>query len=302
MTSYKTHLYTDTYENFDPKIIGNKIHIFHGDCIDDRGIALTNVFNNSENHIFHLVEYQPEKMQTFINKKVLDIQNDLTPHINSDDSFVIDATTLGLAELYFIIKSLIISKIFEFKILYIEPDSYTKDDQNDLYKLSHYPVGFKPIPGAISDLHSSDLEYGIFFVGFDPSRMEIALEEFQMIQNKKVKIIFGSPAFQAGWELESIIPHLNILKDNRSFELNYCSAIDPSSSYDLLAFYKRATEDGKKIFIAPLGPKPTTIATALFANIYNQDVSLLYDHPVNLKNRTKGVRQWHMYSIYINEI
>ncbi|ENW81338.1 hypothetical protein F909_02629 [Acinetobacter sp. ANC 3929] len=302
MITFRTHLYTDTYINFDPKIIGEKIHIFHGKCIDDRGTALKNIFNDQDNHIFHLVEYLPEKMQTLINKNTLDAWNSISPTINIEDFFVIDSTTLGLAELYFIIKALIASKVFNFKILYIEPESYTKDDQDDIYQLSHYPIGFKPIPGAVSDLHSDDLEYGIFFVGFDPSRMEIALEEFQMIQNKKVKIIFGSPAFQSGWELESIIPHLNILSDNRNFELNFCSAIDPSSSYELLGFYKRAAEDGKKIFIAPLGPKPTTIATALFANIYNQDVSLLYDHPVNLDDRTKGVRQWHLYSVYINEI
>lgn len=302
MTSYKTHFYTDTFQNFDPNYIGDKIHIFHGKCIDDRGIALNRIFNDKNNHFFHLVEYLPDQMQTIVNNNILDVWSGISSSINVDDFFVIDSTTLGLAELYFIIKTLIISKVYNFKILYIEPDSYTKDDQNDLYQLSHYPIGFRPIPGAVSDLHSSELEYGIFFVGFDPSRIEIALEEFQMIQNKKVKIIFGSPAFQSGWELESIVPHLNILNDNRNFELNYCSAIDPSSAYDLLAYYKRATEDGKKIFIAPLGPKPTTIATALFANIFNQDVSLLYDHPVNLENRTKGVRQFHIYSIYIDEI
>lgn len=75
-----------------------------------------------------------------------------------------------------------------------------------------------------------------FFVGFDSSRMEIALEEFQMIQGKNIKTIFASPAFSSGLELESIVPHLNILSDNRTFEIDFCSALDPTSSFEMLNF------------------------------------------------------------------
>ncbi|WP_180084024.1 hypothetical protein [Acinetobacter sp. YH12145] len=301
MIKHKAHIYTDVFRSFDTTDLNN-IHIFSGRVLDDRGRELLSVFSDSKSNI-HLVEFNANQMQFSIDGHVIDFNDSkyLESIINIENNVMIDSTTLGLPEIYYLIKQFINLNFLEFKIIYIEPLTYNKDESDEFYRLSHYPIGYKPIPGAVGDLHHDDLELGIFFIGFDSSRMEIALEEFQMIQGKLIKTIFATPAFSSGLEMESIVPHLNILTDNPKFEIDFCSALDPTSSFEMLNFYKRSLDDGKKLFIAPLGTKPTTIATALFANL-NSDVSLLYDHPMNLENRTSGVKDWHIYSVYLTPI
>jgi hypothetical protein len=301
MNQYKAHIYSDKCHDFIVKGLTN-CHIFGGNIIDDRGRALNSIID--ENNLnFHLVEFNPESMEFSIDSNIINY-NDisfLSNTITSQDDLFIDSTTLGLPEIYYLIKQFITLNILNFKFIYIEPLIYNKDEDANFYKLSHYPIGYKPIPGAIGDLHGDELDLGIFFVGFDSSRMEIALEEFQMIQGKKIKVVFTTPSFCSGLEMESIVPHLNILTENRNFEIDFCSALDPTSSYELLSFYRKSLDEGKQVFIAPLGTKPTTIATALFANL-NEDVNLLYDHPMNLKDRTSGVKEWHIHSIFLSPI
>ncbi|EOX7543271.1 hypothetical protein ACULUM_001009 [Acinetobacter baumannii] len=302
MKKFKAHIYTDIKDNFSIQTTSN-IHLFCGKALDDRGRELLKVFSEKSSTI-HSVHFEPNTMQFSIDNKIVEFNNIeyLSEFINAENTIIIDSTTLGLPEIFYLIKQFIALSFLHFKIIYIEPLKYNKDESDDFYKLSHYPIGYKPIPGAVGDLHHDDLDLGVFFVGFDPSRMEIALEEFQMIQGKSIKTIFATPAFNSGLELESIVPHLNLLIDNRNFEIDFCSALDPTSSFELLNYYKKSLDDGQKLFVAPLGTKPTTIASALFANLHSKDVSLLYDHPLHLENRTIGVKEWHIYSIYLTPI
>lgn len=301
MNKYKAHLYSEKLDNLDLTNPFN-IHVFSGKVIDDRGRELISIVQQHQ-AILHLVEFNTDNMELSIDGHVIQINDSsfLADQITSQQTLIIDSTTLGLPEIYYLIKQFILLNTLQFKIIYIEPMKYNKDLDSDFYKLSHYPIGFKPIPGAVGDLYSEDLDLGVFFVGFDSSRMEIAIEEFQMIQSKNIKVIFTTPSFCSGLESESIVPHLNILNENRNFEIDFCSALDPTSSYELLSFYRKSLDEGKKLFIAPLGTKPTTIATALFANL-NDDVSLLYDHPMNLEDRTSGVKDWHIHSIFLTPI
>ena len=301
MTNYKAHIYTAYDEELSSDKFGNNLHIFYGDILDDRGQLLKDSFKSAT---WHKVKFNAESMELSVDGNLINFTdtNYLGTYKVEGASFLIDSTTLNLPEIYYLIKQFIALKITYFKVLYIEPKEYTKDPDSDFYQLSNYPIGYKPIPGAVTDLHQSDVEIGVFFIGFDSTRVQIALEEFQMIQDKNIKVIFGTPAFHAGLELESIYPHLEILSENRDFHIDYCSAIDPASAYDLLNYFKKALDDGNKLFIAPIGPKPTTIASALFANIFPNETSLLYDHPENLQNRTRGVNGWYTYSVYLNQI
>lgn len=302
MKKFKAHFYTDVYKDYSINS-KNDLHLFCGKILDDRGNHLIEKFSESE-AIIHNVNFNPNTMEFFIDNNLTDINKTeyLSSLLTSETSIIIDSTTLGLPEIFYLIKQFIALDFLAFKVIYIEPEKYNKDENNEFYKLSHYPIGYKPIPGAVADLHQDDIELGVFFVGFDASRMEIALDEFQMIQDKSIKVIFGIPAFHSGLELESIVPHLGILSDNRNFDIDFCSALDPTSAYEMLNFYKKSLDEGQKFFIAPLGTKPTTIASALFANLFSIDVSLLYDHPFHLENRTSGVKEWHIYSIYLTEI
>jgi hypothetical protein len=210
---------------------------------------------------------------------------------------VLEATTLGVSELFFIIKSLIDSQIDNFLIIYVEPQNYRRTTPAaDSFALTELNVGYKPIPNAIVDLSGDDVEAGVFFLGFEPDRLERAFEEYQMISSKDLKLVFGIPAFQAGWELNSIVPHLEVIANHT---ISYCAANDPSSAYDALEETRVSLKKGNKMFVAPIGTKPCGIASAIFASLYPSQVGLLYDHRTKKSKRSSGVSTWHRYSIKI---
>lgn len=218
----------------------------------------------------------------------------LRPYIQ-EKKIVLESTTLGFAELFLLIKSIISLNINDFLVIYVEPGTYSRSALSSIsYELSELNAGYMPIPGSVVDLSEDDVESGVFFLGYEPERLERAFEEYQMLSSKDIKVVFGIPAFRPGWELNSIVPHLSLI-DN--CEISYCAANDPSSAYDALEATRRSLSAEKKMFIGPIGTKPCGIAAALFASMHDSQVGLLYDHRTKKKKRSTGVNIWHRYSI-----
>lgn len=273
---------------------------FHGEFVDERGKhAIENLSTLVD--FSHMIIYDVDKMCLNINN-----DNYLLQDLFSNDvffpnnaSFILDATTLGFVEIFLITKILIHKKIPNIVIVYIEPKGYTTESDNaEIYSLSLKSSSFSPIPTAVIDMSSNEVPYGVFFLGYESSRISIALDAYSMIGNKDIKVVFGVPAFTSGWELKSIIPHLEVLKENSDFDTKYCGANDPASAYDILLDMEKLIGNNEKIFVAPIGTKPCGIATAIFANVFSEKVGLLYDHPIKLKNRTYGISTEIMYKVY----
>lgn len=271
---------------------------FYGDAVDDRGESAINFKSNLITERV-LVSYDSKKMSLKVNDVTLEADRAMelfTPYL-SNKNIILEATTLGVPELFFAVKSLIDSNVYNFLIIYVEPEEYKRETPAaDSFALTEQIVGYKPIPNAIVDLSGDDVEAGVFFLGFEPDRLERAFEEYQMISSKDLKVVFGIPAFQPGWELNSIVPHLEAI-DNCS--ISYCSANDPSSAYDSLEETRLSLREGNKMFVAPIGTKPCGIASAIFASIHPSQVGLLYDHRKKKYKRSEGVSIWHRYSIKI---
>lgn len=274
--------------------------VLHGESVDERGThAIQNLEGIADKN--YLIIYDVDKMCLNIDGvshliKDLLTNNTLFPH---KATYILDATTLGFVEIFLIIKILAQIEIPYVSITYIEPKGYTTESDNaEIYNLSLKSSGFSPIPTAVIDMSSNQVPYGVFFLGYESSRVSIALDSYSMIANKDVKMVFGVPAFTSGWELKSIIPHLEILKENSDFNTKYCGANDPSSAYEILLDIEKLISDNEKFFIAPIGTKPCGIATAIFANVFSEKIGLLYDHPIKLKNRTYGVSTQALYKVY----
>jgi hypothetical protein len=185
-------------------------------------------------------------------------------------------------------------------IIYAEPAQYTKPPgAGEAYALSELITGYAPIPNAVVDLSSDDVEAGVFFLGYEQERLSRALEEYQMIANKSVKVVFGVPAFQAGWELNSIVPHLPTLVAQKGFEVAYCSASDPNSAFECMETTRQSLSEGARMFISPIGTKPCGVAAAVFASVFPDQVGLLFDHPTRKSKRSSGVHLWHKYRVRI---
>ncbi|HBE90562.1 MAG TPA: hypothetical protein DDW41_05115 [Candidatus Andersenbacteria bacterium] len=272
--------------------------LFHGDAVDDRGASAVGFVNgNIRSRIF--VEYDYDNMTIKVGDKEIsaDRAAELFGPYVAGRNVVLESTTLGFSELFLIIRSLIDTGIKSFLIIYVEPQEYSRTKPgSDSFALSELNAGYKPIPRAVVDLAGEDVEAGVFFLGYEPERLERAFEEYQMLSSKDIKVVFGIPAFQPGWELNSIVPHLEVIEH---CNVQYCAANDPSSAYDALEVTLKSLSAGNKMFVAPIGTKPCGVAAALFASMNPEQVGLLYDHRKKKNKRSSGVSVWHRYAIKI---
>ncbi|WP_147407145.1 hypothetical protein [Neopusillimonas maritima] len=221
-------------------------------------------------------------------------------HDFDGDKVVLEATTLGFAELFCATRALLASGAKSVNILYVEPALYQRASPGgDQFILSEPTRGYTPIPNAIVDLTSDEIEAGVFFLGFEPERLDRALEEHQMIASKDVKLVFGIPAYHPGWELDAIVPHLPALVQH-GLQLDYCSANDPESAFECLERTRVALSEDKRMFVAPIGPKPCGIASAIFASVYPEQVGLLFDHPRRKNKRSTGTNLWHLFTVMVD--
>lgn len=278
--------------------INNNSILFHGNPVDDRGESIKSIKTISDNSKI-LVAYDHDTMTISIADKSIsaDLAGELISPLIKGKNIVLESTTLGFAELFLLIRSLVDLGIKKMIITYVEPQKYNRAQPgSDSFALSALNAGYKPIPRSIVDLSGDDVEAGVFFLGFEPERIERAFEEYQMISHMDIKVVFGIPAFHPGWELNSIVPHLNSI-DN--CDIQYCAANDPSSAFDALEITKASLQAEKKMFVAPIGTKPCGIAAAIFASIYSGNVGILFDHRVKKNKRSEGVGLCHGYSITI---
>jgi hypothetical protein len=273
--------------------------VFHGDVVDERG-QLTLDLGPSHHKV--PVSYNVQDMTITVAGETIgaDVcEKVLAPYLEGRD-IVLEATTLGFAELFCLTRALLASGKHIFQITYAEPARYNKPaGGGESYALSEIINGYAPIPHAVVDLSSEEVEAGVFFLGYEQERMARALEEYQMISSKLVKVVFGVPAFRAGWELNAIVPHLQVLSEQHGFEIAYCSANDPGSAFECLERTLNSLSNGARMFIAPIGTKPCGVATAVFASLFPAETGILYDHPKKKPKRSFGVHIWHKYVVRI---
>lgn len=273
--------------------------LFHGKAVDDRGRAAINV-DSDKRACKVLVEYNHERMVILFDGLETGADNTkivLAPLVRGKNVFL-ESTTLGFAELFLLVKALVDIGCQSFCIFYVEPEKYSRTKPGaDSFHLTALNCGYRPIPGAIVDLAGDDVEAGVFFLGFEPERLERAFEEYQMISSMDIKVVFGIPAFHPGWELNSIVPHLKCIG---GCDVQYCAANDPSSAYDTLEVTRSSLGADKKMFVAPIGTKPCGIAAAIFASVNSSNVGLLFDHRIKMSKRSTGVGLCHKYAILIS--
>lgn len=292
-------IFNESFESSDQLTLESNTICFHGASVDDRGNSALSLINiNPENKIGISYDFDEMLLSVDEHTDIADKVNELiSPYVTGDIPIILEATTLGFPELFLCIKALIDLEIKKFSIVYIEPSEYNRTNPSaDSFALSELNAGYKPIPNAIVDLAGEDVEAGVFFLGYEQNRLERAFEEYQMITNKELKLIFGIPAFKPGWELNSIVPHLPFIKD---YHVSYCAANDPSSALECLEATLESINADNKMFIAPIGTKPCGIASALFASLNPHRVGLLYDHRKKKEKRSKGVSTCHRYVVNI---
>lgn len=272
---------------------------FVGEALDDRGeAAVTQVGRSTarvEPAVFDLetgavnvagVPHYPE---------------DLTGYLGSPSSILLEATTLGFVEVFLLTKAALEAGAQQLSILYVEPEQYLVRprelaflDRRD-FELSDEVREFSGVPRAAIMLTSNAPTKAVFFVGYEGQRLEQALENTNIVASRS-SVIFGVPAFQTGWEMDSFANNVEIIDERRIGEVAYASASDPFSAYEILEEISAARLSDERMLVVPIGTKPHGIAAALFAATH-EDVGLLYDHPIRRQGRSSRTGVWHLFTV-----
>ena len=192
--------------------------------------------------------------------------------------------------------------VLNLNFLYIEPKEYFRPERKNIlhkrdFELSGEIKGFKAIPG-FSALITDDFDNKVIFVlGFEDSRVEKAFEDHQMINKKDCDLIFGFPAFNPGWEMNSFANHIELIQQyNLKGDIKFGAATDPLATYSIIKKLYDSKDPERQLFISPLGTKPMAIGCALFAAEY-PETAILYDHPEKKTGRSTLTNIWHLYKI-----
>jgi len=247
--------------------------------------------------------FQSANQTLLINSEEVALK-DLAKSLTKKNRVLLDTTTLGLGEILKVLSAVKLSGKDRVELLYAEPLEYTSGSQSNVanrdYRLTDN-CRFVGVQGFAQEYDSNQKANHVFMLGFEPGRLENALEQRGDTDPEKYRyqFVIGVPAFNCGWESNSLFPHLPAFEELDATQANfsYCQANSIREAYiKLWELFAQVGDESSMFFVSPLGTKPHTVATALFlletrGSVY--PTSLYYDHPVRVLSRSRNVGAWH---------
>jgi hypothetical protein len=274
-----------------------------GPNLDDRCAAAATFVRQQSSHQVSL-EYNANTFQISVDgvsHNAESLETVLSAYTCS--TILLESTSLGFVELFLALRAFVCLGNRSLSILYVEPKDYFSPRRGNIlskreFELSKEVAGFRAIPQATRLLSDQTTQHIVFFLGYEERRLDVALEDYQMIDPRHCSVVFGVPAFQAGWEMNSFANNVRVIKDKKlnSGGIHYCGAENPGSALRILEQIKDSLDPAEPMFIAPIGTKPHGVAAALFAST-NYDCGILYDHPARTSQRSFEVARWHLYEV-----
>jgi hypothetical protein len=300
-----SYTFASTQSNVAPQQLAGVDLAFVGGSVDDRGSATIDALKNASGVISGL-RYDPDDQNIYLDGQPSK-RSRLAEHMEDAKRILIDATTLGLGEILNILMAIQIRRGSMVEFLYAEPGEYTKSKPADDEEPQHRKFAlttncrFQAIHGYAHAYQANMLARHVFFLGYESARVRNAIEQRGDIDRARyqIQVVIGVPAFQAGWEANTIRTHLHVLEDLEvaDHRIAYCQANSVRESYlTLWDLYRQLGDERSCFYISPLGTKPHTVATALFlleTRGNNWTTSLYYDHPERVSNRSSGYSTWH---------
>jgi hypothetical protein len=218
-------------------------------------------------------------------------------------SVILEATTLGFVEVLLCCRALLQCGVHEFDVSYVEPKGYRSPRRRHLlhrrdFELSSDVPGYAAIPGHGILLGGRFPQKGIFFLGYEESRLRRAFEDLQMIRASTSMITFGVPAFLPGWEMDSIANNIGVIREqNIRGGVYYCGAENPAAVVEILSDVYAGLAANERLFAAPIGTKPHGVGVALLVS-HHRDVGIIFDHPRRTRGRSSEIAHWHLFSVH----
>lgn len=277
---------------------------FFGDVVDERGRATVS-FSQLNSQVSMHLEYDFRKFELSVNSAPW--------RINQIDKFIcqfpaqrvlLDATTLNCIELALIMRGYMdVQEAVEFDILYAEPGGYVpKYDESDASNNHAFQLSTSlleescTVPGFKTLLKSDKEAHVIIVAGFEKERLGALLNGLESHHIRECTLIFGIPPFQPSMEIHSLMQNSPLI-DNKAIQtIDFTGANNPISTFRMIDRIKQSLDDDEVLELAPIGPKPSTVACALYA-AHDRSIGLRYDFPKPAINRTVGIGRSCLYSV-----
>lgn len=283
-------MYSVEFDDF-AKIEGGWDIAFVGSHNDERDIK-TREFLASRVGIVLIVDYDQEEMSLLVNSdKEIQI-HELSSWLGfcKNKKVVLDATSMSVAELYLLSKHLHNASVLDFEIIYVEPQKYTKTENN--FTLSDSGIGFAGagIPSLTVPHEYEENKHIVFLLGYEGDRFADAMEVMQL-EPDQISIFFGVPSYQINWEKNSYKGNLKVILDNSlNDRFVFCGANNPAAVNrevrEIQKFHSKS-----QLYITPIGTKPQAIGCIpiLCDSDLEFPIGVLWDHPKRKQGRTSGV-------------
>lgn len=182
--------------------------------------------------------------------------------------------------------------------LYAEPNDYQRDgnEAGAPYDLSS-TKGIEPLPGfARIGLRKGDQGAFAPLLGFEGARLKHIFDQ-EDVDARQTSPVVGIPGFRLEYSTHSYIANRDVLDTDRMEDrVELASASCPFEAFDALSRIHGRTGNGY-LRIAPIGTKPHALGAVLYAILNEDQVELIYDHPVRRESRTEGSRGIYVYDV-----
>lgn len=179
------------------------------------------------------------------------------------------------------------------RTVYIEPEYYEikKFSSHGVYfDMAEEIEGISPLPGF--EHITPDDEDSVFlipFLGFEGGRFAHVLESVPVSNKKNIIPVIGLPGFRAEYPFVSLRSNETSLMQSDSWtRIKYATANSIIDALIRLEDIYR-THQSATLKVAPIGTKPHTVASIIFAAMHPTATELIYDHPLHRTQKTRGV-------------
>lgn len=283
---------------------------FCGGSVDDRGSATIDALKGASRAVCEL-KYSPDDQIVYLDGQPT-TRARLAARLSGARRILMDATTLGLGEILNLLMAMKSGGYQQVEFLYAEPGEYTKvksdDDDEPQYRKFALTKNcrFQAIHGYAHAYEPNMVARHVFMLGYESARARNALEQRGDIDRDRYQIqaVIGVPAFQSGWEANTIKTHLDVLEEQDVADhlISYCQANSIREGYlTLWELFRQLGDERSCFYVSPLGTKPHAVAATLFlleTKGGDWTTSLYYDHPERVSNRSTGYATWHHVTVY----